>query len=203
MKTIVYATSTLLAIAVLSARADEEKADAPKTRDVKVEDITLKIPESWTQAKPSNSLRKAQFELPTKEGDPQSEMYVSHFASDGGGVKANVFRWMKQFDREGREMKVVQGKSEQGEYTIVDVTGTFNMPVGPVIQRKTRPVADARLVGVILHVEGKGNYFLKMTGTQRSLKKQADLFRTAFGADADTEKPFDPFKDSTPLRRQR
>ena len=42
-------------------------------------------------------------------------------------------------------------------------------------------------LAVILMVEGKGNYFLKVTGPQKTVAGVVDAFRTSFGADKEKE----------------
>ncbi len=46
-------------------------------------------------------------------------------------------------------------------------------------------------MGVILAVEGKGNYFLKMTGPDKTVSGAASAFRESFGGDAGNEKPLE------------
>ena len=71
----------------------------------------------------------------------------------------------------------------------VDLTGSFNQSVGPPRLRKTRKIADGRMLAVILIVEKKGVYFLKMAGDNKTVSSAAVAFRNSFGAKADKEKP--------------
>ena len=73
---------------------------------------------------------------------------------------------------------------------LVDVTGTYNKPIGPPIQQKTKAMPAARMLGVILAVEKKGNYFLKVTGPQKTVSAAAKAFRNSFGAAASKEKEY-------------
>lgn len=116
-------------------------------------------------------------------------MVVSYFGGTGGGVDANIERWIGQFAAEGRKSKVTKGDSKQGSYYFVDVTGTYNMPVGPPILRQSKALPDARMIGVILEVEGKGNYFLKLAGPGKSVSAQEEAMRASIGGDAKSEKP--------------
>ena len=183
-----------VSLAAYAVAADKEAASDNKSkvevREIKVEDITLSVPADWEQKPPSNRLRLAQFVVPAAEGDEQpTEMVVSFFGGGGGGVDANIGRWIGQFASDGRKAKVTKGETEQGAYYFVDVTGTFNMPIGPPIQGRTIELPDARMLGIILEVEGKGNYFLKMAGPQKTVSAQADALRTSIGGDKQTEKP--------------
>jgi len=181
----------LCGLAVLASgttRADEKS----KTREVKVKDITMIVPKAWKQQPPANKLRLSQFLIPASKGDKETtELVVSSFGGGGGGLNANINRWVGQFQSKGRKVKISTGTSPQGEYVIVDVTGTYNKSIGPPFQRKTKAIPGARMLSVILAVEKKGNYFLKMTGPAKSVTEAADAFRKSFGADAKKEKELD------------
>ena len=99
----------------------------------------------------------AQFSIPAVEGDNEAaELAIFSFGA-GGGIKANVDRWIGQFATEGRKAKTTSGKSKTGEYVFVEIGGTYRKPVGPPVLRKTESMANARMLGVILAVEGEGH----------------------------------------------
>jgi gluconolactonase len=181
----------LLAGAVLfSAGGRAEEKDA-KTREVKIEEITLAVPGHWVQKPASNKLRLAQFDIPAAEGDEEaSELVVYSFGGGGGGVDANIKRWIDQFQPKGRKVKLTSGKSPQGEYIFVDLSGTYNKPIGPPILNKTEPLANARMLAVILTIEQKGNYFLKLAGPEKTVSGESKSLRAAFGADETKEKEY-------------
>ena len=163
-----------------------------EVKESKVGEITLKTPASWKQSEPTSKLRLAQFEIPAEEGDKESADLAIFSFGAGGGVQANIDRWINQFNAEGRKSKVSVGKAELGEYVIADVTGTYKKPVGPPVLGKTEPLEGARMLGVILAVEGKGNYFLKMTGQNATVSAAAEAFRASFGGKESAEKAFKP-----------
>ena len=163
---------------------------ADELKEAKVGEITLKTPASWKQSEPTSNLRVSQFEIPAVEGDKESAELAIFSFGGGGGVQANIDRWIDQFDAEGRKSKVTSGKSDLGEYVIVDVTGTYKKPVGPPILRKTEALKGARMLAAILAIEGKGNYFLKLTGESATVSAAAEPFRASFGAKAADEKAF-------------
>lgn len=177
-----------LSFALCAAANAEDKADQPeKTRDVKVKDITLTVPESWKEQEPSNRLRLAQFDIPAAEGEKEP-VELTIFSFGGSSIQANVQRWIGQFDAKGRKAKVTQGESPQGKYVFVDLSGSYNQPVGPPVLRRTRKLPDARMLAVILVVKEKGVYFLKMAGANKTVSAAADAFRASFGADPKKEK---------------
>ena len=67
-------------------------------------------------------------------------------------------RWIGQFEPRGRSVKLSQGTSTQGEYYVVDITGTYNMPVGPPVLRKTEKRPGSRVLAAIVRTSG-GDYF--------------------------------------------
>jgi gluconolactonase len=164
---------------------------ADETREVKIEDLKLTVPASWKQQPPSNNLRLGQFEIPAAEGDKEpAELTIFNFGA-GGGVKANIDRWVEQFQPDDRKTKSTQGKCSLGDYVLVDVSGTYKKPVGPPRLGKTEPMPGARMLGVILSVEKKGLYFLKLTGPEKTVAAAAGGIRTSIGAKAGDEKPWD------------
>ena len=169
---------------------DKEPAD-PK--EIKIDDITLKIPASWKQQEPSNKLRLAQFLIPPAEGDQvPTELAISSFPGGGGGVEANLKRWTDQFAGDGRKVKITAGKSPQGEYVLHDVTGTFLFsPGGPFAGGKKEARPSHRSISIVLTIKDKANYFLRMTGPEKAVNAAAEAFRASFGADATEEKPYE------------
>ncbi|MBW3541679.1 MAG: hypothetical protein KY476_15530 [Planctomycetes bacterium] len=170
------------------SKANEAAAEKPeKTRPEKIEDITLEVPESWERNPPSNKLRLAEFKIPPAEGD-KSPLELTVFSFGGGGIQQNIDRWIAQFGAEDRKAKVTRGTSEQGEYVFVDISGTYKQPVGPPVLGKTETLPNARMLAVILAVEDKGVYYLKLAGPKKTVSANAKALRKAFGADAAKEK---------------
>jgi len=82
----------------------KEEKKAEETVDVKISELDLKLPKSWKQSDATRPMRLATFEVPAAEGDKEnSEFVVSSFAGGGGGVDANISRWVGQFAPEGRK----------------------------------------------------------------------------------------------------
>ena len=65
---------------------------------VEVAGYSFSSPSNWVSSKPTSKMRKAQFNVPGKDGK-DAEVAFFHFGGGGaGGVKANVDRWMGQFE---------------------------------------------------------------------------------------------------------
>lgn len=178
-------------LTLTSAASAEEKAKTKiETTEIKVDALTLSVPKTWEQKPPANRLRKGQFIIPKAEGDKSTaELVISSFGGGGGGVKANIDRWIGQFDSKGRKAKLTQGKSAQGPYVFVDITGTYKKPIGPPIAGKTERLPNARMLGVMLYIEkAQAMYFLKLPGETKTITAAADEFRNSFGADIKSEK---------------
>ncbi len=114
-------------------------------------------------------MRKAQFSAPGKS-DGNAEVVFFYFGQGGaGGVKANVDRWMGQFQNP-QNQKVKSKKVGDTRVTYVRATGTFmsGRPFGPKTPKK-----GYALLGAI--IEGKqGAIFVKMTGPETAVKSNSD-----------------------------
>ena len=171
----------------------EAKKDEAAPKEVKIEDITLKVPDSWKQLPPSNKLRLAQFLIPPADGDKHpTELVISSFPGGGGGVEANLKRWTDQFSSDGRKVAITTGTSPQGDYVVHDVKGTYLFQAGgPFAGGKKEERADHRSLSVVLTIKDKGNYFLRLTGTEKAVNAAEKAFRESFGANAKDEKPYE------------
>lgn len=184
--------STCILILFLTTFALAQDKDA-KTKKVTARDLSLNVPERWKQREPSSSFRVAEFEVPAAKDDKEpGELVITFFGKGGaGGVDANVQRWIGQFDTEGRKFKVFSGKSSQGPYTLVDLTGTYKKPIGPPIAGKSATKSGWRVLNAMVENE-KGTYFLKLDGPATTIATAETEFRSAFGADAKDEKETKP-----------
>jgi gluconolactonase len=162
---------------------------AGDTVTVMAKDLKLTVPKAWKQQEPSNRLRLAQFVVPKAEGDPEDGEFVV-FPPFGGSDADNIKRWIDQFQPEGRKVTMTQAQTEQGEYVFVDLTGTYLKPIGPPIQRKNEPAPGFRALNVIFKAKAGGNYFLKLTGPEKTVNASAAAVRSSFGAKADAEKEY-------------
>lgn len=159
-----------------------------KTRDEQVGKIMLKVPASWDRQRPRSRFRLAQFGVPASGADKEAaELVAFSFPGGGGGVEANIQRWVGQFAPKGRVVTQYQGTSPQGEYVVVDLLGTYNKSVGPPIQRRSKAVPGSRVVNVYLKAKA-GNYFLKFAGLESTVSANVEYLRRAFGANATSEK---------------
>ena len=116
-------------------------------------------------------MRAAQFIVPGPDAKPEEagELVIFYFGSQQGGtVDANIQRWVGQFVEKGRDVKKDQGDSANGQYNLVNITGTYNKPFGPPFARQSKPAPGYQMLAITVNTS-KGNYFLKLTGPVKTV----------------------------------
>ena len=165
----------LLAACLLLLTLPAARAADPATFTVGT--FTFKRPAAWKWAVVApNSMRKAQLRVEGEGGQSAEVVFFTFGAGQGGGVNANVSRWVGQFDAgNGAPVKPVEETAEIKGTKVTRVrvdSGTFNsgMPGGP-----TTPQADYGLYGAILE-SPDGDVFIKMTGPAALVRAAAADF---------------------------
>jgi hypothetical protein len=148
-------------------------AEAPK--NFKVGEFFFARPGSWEWVEVTSAMRKAQLKVPGKDGKNADVIFFYFGEGSGGGTKANVDRWLGQFE-EGRDKinaKVEEQKINNRAITYVQAEGTYKsgMPGGP-----TTPQPNTMLLGAILE-SAQGNVFARMTGPSALVKTARDDFK--------------------------
>lgn len=141
-------------------------------------DVKWTAPSGW-EVKPASGMRAATYIIPAAKGDTDGgECAV--FVNIGGGVQANIDRWINQFEQPDGGSSAA--KAKQGKETInglpvatVDLTGTYTgagMAMGQAPSKKP----GYRLLGAI--VEGtSGEVFFKLTGPAKTIAAAQNDFR--------------------------
>ncbi|MEZ6129311.1 MAG: hypothetical protein R3C59_11560 [Planctomycetaceae bacterium] len=193
MRTICFCLSAALLVPSTALADDDAKSAAPaKVEDVRLKDLILKVPSTWTAAKSTSTMRLATYDIPAAKGDAETaELTIFNFGDGGGDVSSNITRWIGQFGSEGRTSSVLKGKAGDNEYYLADITGSYNKSVGPPFLQKTEKKDGYRMLGVILKLEGKGVYFLKLAGPDATVKAAADDFRASFGGSEKSETAYE------------
>ncbi|MDX1953179.1 MAG: hypothetical protein SFY81_13440 [Verrucomicrobiota bacterium] len=141
----------------------------------KVSDMTFNAPEKWKVVQlPPGGMRKAQLEVPS--GEKKAEVVFFHFGpGGGGGVQANIDRWLGQFKEPKDQIKAQTEKVEANgkKVSYVQAEGTYlsGMPGGP----KTE-IPDAMLLGAIIE-SANGDVFIRMTGPKTVVSEAKAEFR--------------------------
>ncbi|NOT62831.1 MAG: hypothetical protein HOP19_21695, partial [Acidobacteria bacterium] len=137
-------------------------------------------PKSWKLG-PERPMRSATYLIPAAAGDPEGgECAV--FANIGGGVQANVDRWIGQFKQADGSDSKAKAKTEKKTInnmpvTLIELTGTFNGG-GAMMNPGAPPPAEKtgyRLLGAIVEAPSGPLYF-KLTGPAKTVTAaQADF----------------------------
>jgi hypothetical protein len=126
-------------------------------------------PSNW-KAQGERPMRLATYQIP--DG---AECAVYYFgAGQGGGVQANIDRWIGQFQGSKTAPKVDKRTISGLKVTTVDVSGAYTGMGGPSAPEGP-PKQDYRLLGAI--VEGpQGSVFFKFTGPAKTVADNQGTF---------------------------
>jgi hypothetical protein len=147
-------------------------------------EVTYTVPGEWKQEKPSSSMRKAQFRLPGIEKAGDAEIAVFVFPGKGGGVQANINRWVGQFKQPdgSNSMEKVDTKKMESNglpVTLVYVTGTHLKGTmgGPVSE-----LNDYAMIAAIVETSADP-WFFKTIGPEVTInhwRQDFEKFATTF-----------------------
>ena len=140
--------------------------------------VAWTVPEGW-EAQGARSMRVATYTVRTnREGT--AECAVFYFgAGQGGGVQANIDRWVGQFQQPDGSPSSDKAKTSRGEkagwpLTRVEVSGTYAGGMGPGAQGQ-EPQPGYSMLGAI--IEGpEGPVFFKLTGPEAVVEASRDAF---------------------------
>jgi len=171
----------LLTLCALLALGFSVSHAAEDHKTFKVADLTFSRPEKWKWVDIQPGMRAAQLEVKGEDGKNNGEVVFFHFPGGGGGVQANIDRWLGMF-QEGKDKinaKTEKVKKEHGTVTYVQADGTYmsGMPGGP-----KKPQAETMLQGAIIETPD-ANVFVRLTGPIALVKAaQADFRKMAESA---------------------
>ena len=163
------ALASLLAFMTLIARAEDPAK-------FKVGEFDFARPAAWKWTPIQPGMRKAQLAVVDEKSGAKAEVIFFHFGpGQGGDAKANIDRWLSQF-QEGADKinaKIEPVTIGKGKITYVSAEGTYlsGMPGGPKI-----PLPDAALQGAIVE-STEGNVFIRMTGPKALVIASAKAFK--------------------------
>ena len=155
-------------------------AESPTT--FKVSELTFARPSGWEWVEVASSMRKAQLKVVDAKTKASAEVIFFHFGPGGaGGTKANVDRWLGQFQepRDRINAKTEEVMVGKHKVTYVQAEGTYKsgMPGGP-----QTPMPDYALAGAIIEAS-EGSVFVRMTGPKALTKASlADFKKMIEGA---------------------
>ena len=134
----------------------------------KVSEQTFSMPAKWVKQKAASRMRAAQFGVMGKGGKPVGECVFFYFGpGQGGGVQANVQRWLGQFAPEPKpKQKVEETKIGGTPAVYVFCEGTFMS--GPPFGGTKVAKPNYAMVAAVLGTK-PGYIFVKMTGPKEAI----------------------------------
>ena len=143
--------------------------------------LLVPVPGNWQRGKPRNRIIAHEFQVPAVEKDsPPGRLTIM---SAGGGVEANIARWVGQFrTADGKPLDDDAKKIDEkrvGALTVhlVDLTGTFQDkprgPFGPTVER-----TDYRMLAAVSPTRQAGTWFIKYYAPQASVAEEEKNFAT-------------------------
>lgn len=141
--------------------------------------LKWQAPSGWA-VQPERPMRAATYSVPAVQGDPEpGEIAVFYFGpNEGGGVQANIDRWIGQMKQPDGSNSATKAKVEKVQgavpLTMLDLTGTYLASSGPMMQVSAEK-PGFRMMGAI--AEGpQGAVFFKFTGPVKTVDAAAGQF---------------------------
>jgi hypothetical protein len=161
-------------IGTLSSRGDAVAPGGGSPSEAEGGSIDFDLPDGWQAETPSSGMRLAQAAIPGAGGPGQLAVFFFG-PGGGGGVEANIQRWIDQMEpAPGASPKPESFQNAQGfKVTWVEVGGTLkpsSMGMGPATEQP-----GSRLLGAV--VEGPGGpWFFKATGPDKTISGGREAF---------------------------
>ena len=139
-------------------------------------ELKFKPADGWVTEKTTSAMRVAQYKLPKSEVDLEDASLVLYYfgAAQGGGVQANLERWIGQIQQPDGSSSQDKAKTEtltvNGlKVTTVDVSGTYTAEMTP--GGGDRHNAEKYRLRAAVIETPKGNYFVKLVGPVNTVGK--------------------------------
>jgi hypothetical protein len=137
--------------------------------------LAYQIPSAWKEEPPENNMRLTQAKIPGPGGE--AEFAVFYFGpGQGGGVDANIERWLGQVQM-APGYKPARDTVKEGDLTVHTVEAKGTLTPSPMSMQGggEAPREDSMLLGAV--VEGPGGpWFFKLTGPEKTVEPQKDAF---------------------------
>lgn len=163
-----------------TARSQGETPGASGSGTITIgSNLALDVPENWQSQQPAISMIEHEYRIPAVESDDAEGRAT--FMSAGGSVQANIDRWFAQFTQpdgsDTAEKATVEERTIAGMTVhTVDVSGTFNESMGPMMA-STTPRPGYRMLAAIIET-GSGLYFIKFYGPEKTVTANAEAFHS-------------------------
>lgn len=166
--------SLVIAMSPVASKAEETKVKLAEGK------IVLSAPESWERKEPRTRIVEVEFAVPAPEGDSDPARLT--MMASGGGVEANIDRWIGQFTQPDKQKttrdvtKIEKQKIAGVQVHVVDITGNFKDqprgPFGPTVMKE-----KFRMLAAIIETKSSGTYYIKLYGPAETIHGNADGFK--------------------------
>ncbi len=156
---------------VMNVVAEEQPAEIRLAEGA----LTMIAPKEWKKKEPR--FRIIQYEFSIAGPDEKTPAARVTIMGAGGSVTANVDRWKAQFKQVTKSDQETE-KNGEVQVHLIDIRGTYRERAGGPFSgapEKLRP--DYRMLGAIIVTPGKGQYFIKIIGPEKTLAKQDDALK--------------------------
>jgi len=137
--------------------------------------LAFQLPSAWKQEPPENNMRLSQASISGPGGEAQFAVF--YFGpGQGGGVEANIQRWLGQV-QVAPGAKPVRDTFQVGDLTVHTVQANGTLTPSPMSMQggSQAPQEGSMLLGAV--VEGPGGpWFFKLTGPEQTVEPQTDAF---------------------------
>ncbi|HTU21957.1 MAG TPA: hypothetical protein VMG10_28220 [Gemmataceae bacterium] len=167
-----------VAAACTPSASESNAADVDKDKGkgvvVNLDGVKSTTPGEWKEEAPANRMRFMQFRLPKKDGDKDDAELII-FKGLGGGSRANIERWKKQFvppkDKKIEDVaKVKEIKIGDRPAMSLDIQGTYLFNPQPFNPR-SKPQEKPNYRMLAIYFDGADNpYQIKLTGPAKTVE---------------------------------
>jgi hypothetical protein len=169
-----FVFASLCCLFIATAPAQENASKVPLAGGK----LELQAPATWVRVQPRTRIVEHEFSVPATKGDAEGGRLTVMAA--GGGVDANLKRWYDQFTQPDgasteKRAKLATKKLAGEDVHLVDISGTFRDQRGPMAPAVERP--KYRMLGAIIATRSLGDYFIKLTGPERTIAENEKGFR--------------------------
>lgn len=132
--------------------------------------LTFSAPKPFVSRTPKSQMRAAEYGL---EGEPSAELAVFYFGADqGGGVEANMARWIGQLKQpDGSDAVAKRGERTVNDIHIatVEAAGTYGGGMAPPGAPPAAAISDALMLAAIAKGP-QGSVFFKLVGPRAAVE---------------------------------
>jgi hypothetical protein len=139
--------------------------------------LQMTAPSTWETVPKKSNMLDYEFRAPKEAKEDAARITIM---MSGGGVDANVDRWIGQFEGATKKDAKIEKKDIAGSTVhIVDISGTYkdSMGGGPFAPGPVKKRENHRMLGAIIETKDAGTVFVKMTGDQAIVEQLADDFK--------------------------